>query len=243
MASSTILLRVSLFPLIRMQVMGFQELQTASIDLNALNHLFKTRIESIRSTEGSLFLSIEGRKQCFETVKAYLSGLQACCILHEISITRIIAPPFVNIGIFATFTYSTRRMIDAIPSLGLETGGTLWFTNLTMADPTCTLPITAIVLTSASVHYSLKKSAREVLMVRYFRNLVHMGLFVSIPIVIQFPTGVFCYWIPSTLIRMLQQNLLGNEYFRNIMRLPKKLGLKERVELMEKKKNDSDTMH
>ena len=73
----------------------------------------------------------------------------------------MIAPPFVNIGIFATFTYSMRRMVDAFPSLGLETGGMLWFTNLNMPDPTFTLPIVAIILTSTSVHYSLKKSARS----------------------------------------------------------------------------------
>ncbi len=244
MASSTVLLRICLFPLIRMQILAFQKLQAASVDLNGLNHLFKTRIESIRSTERDLFLSIEGRAQFLESARAYFSGLHACHILHEIPLTHIIAPPFVNIGIFATFTYSTRRMISTFPTLGLDAGGMMWFTDLTVLDPTFTLPIAAIMLTSASVHYSLKKSAQEILMVRYFRNLVHMGLLVSIPFVIQFPAGIFCYWIPSTLTRMVQQNLLENKHFRNMMILPKqhkKLSLRERIEFMEQKRKDSNS--
>ena len=246
MASSTVILRISLFPLLRMQILAFQKLQSASTDLNGLNHLFKTRVETIRSTERSLFLSAEGRRQFLESTASYFSGLQACRILHEIPVTQMIAPPFVNIGIFATFTYSMRRMVDAFPSLGLETGGMLWFTNLNMPDPTFTLPIVAIILTSTSVHYSLKKSAREVLMIRYFRNLMHVGLLASIPIVIQFPAGIFCYWIPSTITRIMQQNLLENERFRTLMVLPrlqKKLDLKERVAMMEehRKKRNSTT--
>lgn len=239
MASSTVILRVSLFPLIRMQILAFQKLQEASSDLNSLNHLFKTRVKFIQATQTSLFSSLEGRNQLLRTAQSYISGLQACRILHEIPVSHILAPPFVNIGIFATFTYSMRKMISAVPSLGLEDGGMMWFTNLTVPDPTFTLPIVSIVLTSASVHYSLKKSSRKVLMIRYFRNFVQTGLIVSIPFVIQFPAGVFCYWIPSTVTRIAQQYLLENEKFRNLMTLPKlhhQLGLKERVELMEQNK-------
>ena len=53
---------------------------------------------------------------------------------------KSMAPILVQAMFFTSMFFGLRGMTN-VPVQSLETGGMLWFSNLTLADPTCILPV------------------------------------------------------------------------------------------------------
>lgn len=58
---------------------------------------------------------------------------------HNISMTRGFIPTLFQLPLFMSFFFGLRRLAVEFPSM--KEGGTLWFTDLSAADPTYALPI------------------------------------------------------------------------------------------------------
>ena len=150
-ASSTIALRVCLFPLVRMQIISSNKMNDASEDINRLTFLLKKKLEIIftsKQLDGEagieenemrslqkfprfLVLFSTNRTVLVDSLVSYVKGLRACFIVNNISVASILIPPFINLFIFASFTYSMRTMIIGELGPGLQDGGLLWFRDLT----------------------------------------------------------------------------------------------------------------
>ena len=53
-----------------------------------------------------------------------------------------------------------------------------------------------------------------------FKDLLQSSLLVSIPFIYLLPSGVFFYWIPSSIFGIIKNNLVRNINFQRIFKLP-----------------------
>lgn len=79
--------------------------------------------------------------------------------------------PFINIP-FGYGTFRLTRNMATLPVPGLETGGVLWFYDLTVADPYFILPI----LTGAGTYLMFKVRLQQRTTLQPFANLVAPSL-------------------------------------------------------------------
>lgn len=210
-ATSTIFLRFSLVPLVRQQIVSSRKLSAAVPEINFLFQLLRQRLQSIPGTDVS-----EKRK----VVSVFFQGVNACFKLHDISVTEFIAYPLINMSIFITFVYSVRDLvINGSDVIGLENGGLLWFTDLSFADKTYVLPLTALGTTYLSLETAFSMNNGRVVL--FFKDTAQSLLLLSIPMVATLPAGVFCYWLPSSLFAISQTLFLRTQAGNKLLRLPK----------------------
>lgn len=118
----------------------------------------------------------------------------------------------------------------ATQTMGLDTGGLLWFQDLSLCDSTYILPVASVILSYTGVAIafqntdkaqssgsnSIKLSTLPGPMV-YLREFVLTGLLLSVPFITQLPAGVFMYWIPNSCFSITQSMLLRNPKFRGLL--------------------------
>jgi len=114
------------------------------------------------------------------------------------------------------------------PSIGLDTGGLLWFQDLSICDPTYVLPVASVFMSYLGVtlafqntdkahpggQNSIKLSTLPGPMV-YLKEFILTALLLSVPFITQLPAGVFMYWIPNSCFSISQSMLLRNPKFRS----------------------------
>jgi len=128
--------------------------------------------------------------------------------------------PAANISIFLTFIISIREMIKNDTNLvyGFQEGGLLWFTDLTMKDGTFILPFLAITLSYTALDIAFSNSKGNFFI--YTKDFCQCITLLSIPLVIQLPSGIFFYWIPSSMFAITQSLLLREPAFQKLMNIP-----------------------
>jgi len=129
---------------------------------------------------------------------------------YKLEMARRIAMPVASFGAFLVMWFGLRYMVVYYPH-DLATGGVLWFPDLTQHDPIFYLPIvsTTMLLMMGEVGADqLGKPSRELTpKVRYgFRFL----RFLSLPILFDAPAAIFCYWIPSSSMSVVQAIILSH---------------------------------
>ena len=149
-----------------------------------------------------------------------LLGVTASLKLHDFSILRMLSYPAANLSIFLTFIISIREMIKNDVSLkyGFQEGGLLWFTDLSMKDDTFILPFLAITLSYTALDIAFSNGKGKIF--TYTKDFCQCITLLSIPFVIQLPSGIFFYWIPSSMFAITQSLLLRNDTFQKIMNIP-----------------------
>jgi YidC/Oxa1 family membrane protein insertase len=220
-ALSTVALRMSLFPMLRFQVASTQKLTKAMPDIQMLYRLLLNRLSTIPKSDTHARMNAIG---------VFFSGVKATLTLNDVSMTRIIAWPIINVGIFATFVLSIRDMvINGPPELGLENGGFGMFTDLTGKDNRCILPLAAAALSYTGLELSMNPPSPPSTAIadqnqnknKFFFRLkdgLQSLLILSLPFVLELPVGVFCYWIPSSTFMIAQSLLLRhNPAFRKLL--------------------------
>lgn len=195
-ALSTVAVRMSLLPLVRQQIIESRKLSEAMPKIDTLLKLYaqKTKGRSFAETGKEMGLLLDGTRAVFH--------------IHEFSPLRMLAFPVVNIGLFATFVLSLRGMIAGDSRLELTTGGILWFTDLIAKDLTCILPLTAVGVSYLALHIAFIRNSAGVALT--LRDTFQSLLILALPLVIQMPSGLFFYWIPSSLCGIAQHILLRN---------------------------------
>jgi YidC/Oxa1 family membrane protein insertase len=81
-------------------------------------------------------------------------------------------------------------------------GGILWFQNLSAADPTYLLPIISAVTMLAATEITAKNIDPQQ---RWLMRLLPIGITVFL---INFPAGLFVYWITSNLVTLVQNYVI-----------------------------------
>jgi YidC/Oxa1 family membrane protein insertase len=109
---------------------------------------------------------------------------------------------FYVIRQFGGYSLGGRTVPPQYPSF--HEGGILWFQNLSIADPTYLLPIISAVTMLAATEITAKNIDPQQ---RWLMRLLPIGFTIFL---INFPAGLFVYWITSNLMTLGQNFVIYN---------------------------------
>jgi YidC/Oxa1 family membrane protein insertase len=207
-AASTLIVRLSLFPLVRAQIIESRKLAEAMPKIEYMTQLVRSKLKTrwdIFSSEKELRLLLKGSRAVFQ--------------FHEVSVLRLVAFPTVNIALFATFVFSLRDMIIGTQRADLATGGLWWFVDLISRDSTYILPMTAVGVSYVALDVAFSKTSDSRTLL-FIKDTFQSILIVSIPIIVHMPSGLFFYWITSSMCGILQQLLLRDPRVMKALGIP-----------------------
>ena len=134
---------------------------------------------------------------------------------------KSMATIFVQAPLFIGF-FSALRGLAAAKVPSLVEGGTLWFHDLTVADPTYALPIIA----SGSFLLMIELNAADGMqgqpekMRSRFKNIMRGVAVLIVPFTIDLPAAVFMYWSASNLVSLVQSSLLKRPSIKKAFGIP-----------------------
>lgn len=111
-------------------------------------------------------------------------------------------PILVQMPIFITMFYVIRGFGAEHPSF--KDGGILWFPDLTVADPYYLLPILSAVTMFAASEITAKNLEPQQ---RWMMRILPVVFTIFL---INFPAGLFMYWITSNLVTLVQNYVIYN---------------------------------
>ena len=109
---------------------------------------------------------------------------------------------FYVIRQFGGYSLGNRTVPPQYPSF--HEGGILWFQNLSNADPTHLLPIISAVTMLAATEITSKNIDPQQ---RWLMRLLPIGFTIFL---LNFPAGLFMYWITSNLVTLGQNFVIYN---------------------------------
>ncbi|XP_021551066.1 mitochondrial inner membrane protein OXA1L [Neomonachus schauinslandi] len=204
-AACTVLARCLVFPLI---VKGQRE--AAKIH----NHLPEIQKFSTRIREAKL----AGDDAEFYKASSEMTFYQK---KHDVKLFRPLILPLTQAPIFISFFIALREMAN-LPVPSLQTGGLLWFQDLTLSDPTYILPL----VVTATMWGVLELGAETGVQssdLQWMRNVIRVMPLAVLPITIHFPTAVFMYWLSSNMFSLVQVAGLRIPAVRTILKIPQRV--------------------
>lgn len=209
-ATSTLIVRTTLLPLVRLQLIAANKLAPAMPEIAQLGHLVYKSI--LQNPNKSLSEKIQG-------IKLFYQGARATLIIHDTPLYPVLLYPVVNIGMFISFIFAVRGIVedDLYGALGM--GGAFWFRDLVYRDDTYILPAIAITCSYLATEISFHNRVGKY--VTFLKDFIQCFILIASPISTALPSGVFFYWIPSSLYAMTQSILLKNPTVLKLLRIPK----------------------
>ena len=241
-ALASMSVRVALFPLVRSRFIIGQNMSKSIPELNALYKMLirrlrmipathveeRTRIcgiffEGVRSSLALHSVNVQGMFAypiatviCFGTFFYSLRGM----ITQEHTLSRGEEKQATT----TTTTTTTTTIADGEAErpkrrsdLGLSQGGLLWFPDLTRPDRSTALPAISVMLTYAALELGSQTGAvmasRRLTLPRTIVGFFQGCFIFGFPILATLPTGVFCYWIPGSLVSMAQTVAMRSPVF------------------------------
>jgi YidC/Oxa1 family membrane protein insertase len=184
----TVIVRSLLFPLTIKQVRSMRAMQDLKPHMDRVRAQFKDNPQRQRE----------------EMAKVYqeqgVNPLGGCLpILVQMPIFIGI---FYVIRQFGGYSLGGRTVEAQYPSF--HEGGILWFQNLSIADPTYLLPIISAVTMLAATEITAKNIDPQQ---RWLMRLLPIGFTIFL---LNFPAGLFVYWITSNLVTLGQNFVIYN---------------------------------
>lgn len=198
---TTIALRTALLPV----VFGSMRNNTIIMNLRPEMELHSARMRQCQANGDSA-----GAQMAAENLNTLFKS-------HGAHPLKSFIPLLVNAPVFISFFIALRKMAE-LPVESMQTGGLLWFTDLTASDPYYILPLTA----SATMLATLELGSEGVKQQNQtMKNVFRFLAVAMLPVTVNFPAAVFVYWNTANLFSLSQ--LL-------ILRIP---GLKQRMGIPE----------
>jgi YidC/Oxa1 family membrane protein insertase len=182
----TIVVRTLLFPLTVKQVKNMRAMQDLKPEMDKIRAQFPNNRQRQQEEMMRLY---QDRK---------VNPLGGCLpILVQMPIFIGI---FYVIREFGGYTIGDRTVPPRFESF--HEGGILWFQNLSEADPTYLLPIISAVTMLAATEITAKNIDPQQ---RWLMRLLPIGITIFL---INFPAGLFVYWITSNLVTLVQNYVI-----------------------------------
>eukprot|EP00752_Nemacystus_decipiens_P005108 g4633.t1 len=205
---ATICVKVSLLPVVLYQARHVDRMRMAWPEIQLLRDHLATTLDQIPQRR------VLAR---WEKYKIFFSGTRGILGLHGTHLPGLFATPMVNLPVFVLFVWSIRGMLRDATVPGLDTGGILWFVDLTATDSSLMLPIIGTSFTYTSLELAKMKGATG--WIKFFQDGMQTFTILMLPWVSTFPQGVFMYWIPSAAFQMSQTYALRNNAVREFIGL------------------------
>lgn len=230
---ATIFMRTVTFPLVVIQMRNTARMQLAKPELEALQAKMKTN-----------------PSQDPELATAYYQEMQRVWKKYDVNPFKSFAPVLINAPVFISFYFAISKMAAGVPSF--TTGGPSLYPDLSIADPTYSLPILSSLTFLASVELGTVEGMQtsQSVQMKWFLRALAVAM---VPLTASFPQGVFVYWITSNIFSGFQTTFTRNKAFKSAMGIPDVAAITEapadaalsRVQLdqFQKKYGASPTLH
>ncbi|SPQ21445.1 3c189008-5d38-41cc-9fda-86b2cbdd8014 [Thermothielavioides terrestris] len=124
--------------------------------------------------------------------------------------------PLVQVPIGIGMFRLTRGMA-ALPVPSFETGGILWFTDLTVPDPLFIFPVLTGIIMTMAIRMPLAYMAQEQQKMLRIMSLVMLPLSVVVPLFL--PAGATLFFFVSAVLHFVQQWTFHQPWFRRLVGL------------------------
>ena len=208
--ASTFLVKLGLFPLVRSQLLATRRVMEALPEMSFLLQLLQNRLRPLK------YYEVDKRLRVWIT---FMRGINACLTINSASFAAVIVYHVTNLSFFFMFVYSLRDMVHGDLRQTLQNGGMLWFADLSQKDMTYVLPLAAISLSYLTIEVSLGMGAKSRILL-ILKDFFQSAVICTIPVVTYLPTGIFMYWIPSSLFAIAQTLLLRHPPFLKLLKIP-----------------------
>lgn len=202
---TTVIMRASTLPIMIMQIKNTYRLSQARPEIE---HLVAHMKE-------------EQAKGNPNAVSEYQQQVMRVWAKYKANPLKSIATMFVQAPLFIGFFSALRAMAAAkVPSL--VDGGTLWFNDLSVADPTYGLPL----LAAGSFLLTIELNAADGMegqtdkMRSRFKNIMRGVAVIIVPFTIDLPAAVFMYWTASNCVSLAQASLLKIPSVKSALGIP-----------------------
>ncbi|KAF8475981.1 60Kd inner membrane protein-domain-containing protein, partial [Kalaharituber pfeilii] len=173
------------------------------------------KLKEVQPFAAPLVMKLQKSQMAGDLATAYIAKKELTYIYNRGGITRKwMLFPLFQIPIFYGF-YHLLRTMSYTPVPGLLEGGTLWFTDLTSADPFITLPIVA----SATMAFSiwLGGDAGSSQLSPQVRKFMLIGFpLISFLVMFSWPAALTLYFATNGVLGIVQNLLLRNATLREI---------------------------
>ncbi|XP_019058673.1 PREDICTED: mitochondrial inner membrane protein OXA1-like [Tarenaya hassleriana] len=135
----------------------------------------------------------DGEKQMKALMKEY--GVSSFTPMKGLFILLIQGPLFV------CFFLAIRNMAEKVPSF--QTGGALWFTDLTTPDSLYIFPVLTGLSFLIAVECNSQEGTEWNTMAGAVKNFYRAFAVLTVPLTMSFPKAIFFYWITSNLFSLI----------------------------------------
>ena len=197
---ATVFMRTITFPLIVMQMRNTAKMQLCKPELEALQAKMKSNPQ-----------------QDPELANAYYKEMQKVWKKYDVNPVKSFAPILINAPVFISFFFAISKMAQGVPSF--ESGGPSMYPDLSMADPTYSLPILSSLTFLASVELGAVEGMQtsQSAQMKWFLRALAVAM---VPLTASFPQGVFVYWITSNIFSGFQTSITRTKAFKSTMGIP-----------------------
>ena len=155
-----------------------------------------------------------------EEKQAYANEMRGFMSKHGVNPIATFVPILAQMPIFMSFFFGLQRMATDYPTL--VDGGTLWFTDLTVADPTYGLPLLAsasfLITIELGGEAGQQQSNPE--QAKTMKNVMRAMAVGMVPLTMSMPASVFMYWITSNTFSCVQTAAFKIPAIKNALGIP-----------------------
>eukprot|EP00884_Botryococcus_braunii_P009438 jgi/Botrbrau1/18496/Bobra.0072s0075.1 len=201
----TLAVRVAVFPVVVKQIQSTFRMTQARPEMLAAQQIFKDE-------------AARGNPNAQQEFAVRMNAVWAKYDCHPL---KSMISPLVQAPIFIGFFSALRSFSTAkVPSL-ME-GGLFWFTDLTVPDPTYALPIIAsgIFLINVELGAADGMQGQPANVMSRLKWFMRGLAVIMVPFTASMPAAVFCYWIPSNALSLVQSLALKSQSLRKALNLP-----------------------
>lgn len=209
---TTVAVRLMLLPVARKQVMLSEKFSVAVRDMVGVVQLYRNHAVT-RAKETSTPVP----KALAQDMPQLIRAINDVNMVHGTSFSGIILPTVLNAGVFITFVLSVRWMMyDPRFVHALQEGGMWWFQDLTAKDKLIYLPLAASMINYFSLELFFPTKSPSDLALK-MKDGLQMFIIATFSAIVDLPSGVFMYWIPSGIFTVGQRLLFTNDRTRKVL--------------------------
>ena len=190
---TTVGIRGAMLPLMLMQIKNTYRLSQARPEVEHL--VARLKEEQARGNQNA---TADYQQQVMAVWKKY-----NCNPLKSMATVFVQAPLFIGF-------FSALRGLAAAKVPSMVDGGTLWFNDLTVADPTYALPVisAATFLLMVELNAADGMEGQTDKMRKRFKNIMRGVAVLIVPFTVDLPAAVFMYWSASNMVSLVQSSVL-----------------------------------
>ncbi|KAI0369293.1 hypothetical protein BV20DRAFT_968152 [Pilatotrama ljubarskyi] len=200
---ATVLSRVILFPFSVKQIRSTAALAPYQDEISAI----REEVAAAQKRKDMLALQRAALRQKMIYEKA------------GVSVSGMAVAPFIQLPVTLGMFFGIKKLCD-LPVEQLKYSGFEWVPDLTVVDPTYTLPIIATVLMNVQISVSMKDLVGSTPQMGHIMNFLRLLTAGSVFLMANLSSGVLVYLITSISAMIVQSALLRQPAVRRFLRIP-----------------------